>query len=600
MKTFKDLVPLTIEQLQALAAMAPADEEKTDTQDKARPKKSQPGANKRADLGPLNLENYLNHYGVVYNRKMRGDRALYRLDKCFFNAAHGKNEAYIQQDSNGTLSYCCSHTSCKQHTWADARALISGDESLAPFCAGYDPDWKPAARSAAPSPATPPEGTEQTKHEYISYNRNGNPVFNVAAMADHLEEHFKPIVYEGVDFGKMFYKYNPGAGIWKHFPEAAIRHYVRKKLAAHATPENISRAVSVFEDQAFRMPHELECDPMILNLKNGMLDLRTMELAPHGPEYMSRAQLPVTYDSKAQCSLWLNKLAEIFADDLAKCDVIQEFFGYCLYPRIIFPCALFQIGVGGNGKGVVESVCYSMLGEHNVSHVSMARMAKDFGPIEIRDKFLNSCGETESSQLDVTNFKKIASGDEIQAEVKYKSDVKFRPIAKHMISMNDFPGIRDKTDAFFRRVIVLEYKQKFEKANADPYLTEKLLKELDGIFMWALEGLERVLKQSAIRVPESIAQAKMRFKAKVNPVLTFVDEECQLGPQCRVSPPKLYKAYTAWSDEGKVKSLGKTNFYENILQNYPSVARKRPTDATKEVFAGIGLNNQPSPLDYEL
>ncbi len=265
MKCIDDLVPLTIEQLKAIAALAPADEneKKPDTSDKGKPKKSQPGANKKADLGPLNIEKYLNHYGIVFNVKTRDDRTLYRLDKCLFNAAHGKNEAYIQQDSNGTLSYCCSHTSCKHHTWAEARALISGEDSLAPFCAGYDPDWKPSLRSATPSPTPSPPGEDQVKQEFISYNKNGNPVFNVAAMANHLEEHFKPIVFEGVDFGKMFYKYHPASGIWKHFPEAAIRQYVRYQLAEHVTPENISRAVTVFEDQVFKMPEELECDPII-------------------------------------------------------------------------------------------------------------------------------------------------------------------------------------------------------------------------------------------------------------------------------------------------------------------------------------------------
>lgn len=306
--------------------------------------------------------------------------------------------------------------------------------------------------------------------------------------------------------------------------------------------------------------------------------------------------MPVRYDSDAKWTEWEDRLVEIFADDTEKILVLQEFFGYCLYPKIIFPCALFQVGVGGNGKGLVERICYSMLGKENVSHVSMARMEKDFGPIEIKDKLINSCGETESKPLDVTNFKKICAGDEIQAEVKFQGDVKYTPVAKHMISMNDFPGIRDKTDAFFRRIIVLEYNQKFEGDDMDPDLADKLLGNIDGIFMWSLEGLKRILKKKRIQIPESINQAKLRFRAKVNPVLLFVGEECKISSECFVSPPKLYQRYKAWTEDAKLKPLGKANFYENIQLNCKGVARRRPTESTKEVFQGIGLQDDPVPI----
>ena len=235
---------------------------------------------------------------------------------------------------------------------------------------------------------------------------------------------------------------------------------------------------------------------------------------------------------------------------------------------------------------------YSILGQENVSHISMARMEKDFGPVEIRNKLLNSCGETETKSLDVTNFKKICAGDEIQAEVKYKGDVKFTPVAKHMISMNDFPGIKDKTDAFFRRIIVLEYNQKFEGDNDDPFLHEKLMQEIDGIFLWALDGLKRVLDQKRIQVPETVSQAKFRFRSKVNPVLLFVEEKCVTKEKARVSPPHLYKEYTEWIDESGLKPLGKTNFYEQIVTNF-GVIRKRPTGESKELFYGIGLSYDP-------
>lgn len=605
MKTFEDIESITEEQLTALAAMAVIDEEKGGTQGTHKAENSQPGGSSKSDLGALNVESYLNHYGLVFREKDKGNKKIYSLDQCLFDPSHTKDEASIVQDASGKVTYQCFHNSCSNYTWKDARLKISGDDSLAQFCQGYDPNWKPPKKRQPP----PPSSNRDNHHEihesdFMVYSKKGSVNFIPAIMADHLEDHYSPIIHEGKD-PDWFYRYSK-SGVWKKYPTKAIRKYVRKLLADYATPNKITAAVSTFQDQVFAMEHELQYDPMIINLKNGMLDLNEImegkpgKLRPHAPDYMSRAQMPVKYDPKAKCNLWMDKLAEIFADDLGKCDVLQEFFGYCLFPKILFPCAVFQIGVGGNGKGVVERICYSMLGKENISHVSMKRMEKDFGPIEIRDKLLNSCGETETNPMDVTNFKKIASGDEIQAEVKFQGDQKFTPIAKHMISMNDFPGIRDKTDAMFRRIIVLEYNMKFEGKDMDPELAEKLMAELDGIFMWALEGLKRVLKNKRIEIPESVAEAKLRFRTKANNVLLFVSEECKLGEGCRVSPPKLYKRYVTWAEDSKLKPYGKSNFYEQVKLNYPGVKRGRNTEAKKESFEGIGFSDNPSPEPWQI
>lgn len=597
-KTLHAIEPTTIELLDQLAGQAPA-EIPTPTHQSA--EKRDPGGSHKSDLGPLQVETYLQHYGVAFSVKQdaQGNRTLYRLSRCLFDPGHTRNEAAIVQDPSGKITYHCVHNSCRSRTWADARKEISGEDSLVPFCEGYDPNWRPSGSSGSSSKKnkTTKHGSSAPTAPWFDTTGTGRLRFNPALLADHLEAKYQPIIWEGKFIVKRFYRYAE-SGVWRMYPEDSIRKYVRRALGAAATPERITRAVSLVQDQVFVPPEDLEVNPMMLNLQNGMLDLETMELKPHDPAYMSRIQLPVTYDPKATCSMWIEKLGEIFADDVDKADVLHQFFGYCLYPKIVFPCCLFQIGGGGNGKGVVERVLYSMLGRENVCHISLARMEKDFGPIEIRDKLLNSCGETETKALDVTNFKKIVAGDRIQAEVKYGSDVKFIPIAKHMISMNDFPGLKDKTDAFFRRIIVLEYRQRFEIGkDADPFLADKLIdQELDGIFNWALAGLKRVLKQGAVEVPESVDAAKHRLRSKVNPVLVFVSEECLIDPNYFVSPPKLYAAYKRWAEESKVQALGKMNFYENVLQNFPGVKRTRPADSTKEVFRGIGLAEDPMPM----
>jgi len=562
--------------LEALAATAPPEEEKGATRSIPKGKKVDSGAHQKADLGPVDVEKYLSHYGVEYSIKKEANRTIYWLNQCLFDPNHGKKDASIIQTTDGVLRYQCFHDTCN-HTWHDARSMISGQDKIAQFCEGYDPNFKPP----------PKKSSGIQKKSYFSITEKGRIIFNAAEMADMLEDKYKPILYEGKGFGETFFKYDPKIGVWKEFPVGKIKKFIRLELGKLAKPNWIKDSIDLFKDQLRVFPEDIPIDPMWLNLKNGMYHLIKKTLVPHSPKFNSRAQLNVEYRKDAECPLWTKSLKEIFADDTRKMEVLQQFFGYCLYPEIIFPAALFQIGGGANGKGVVDYILYTILGSNNVSHISMKRMEKDFGPVEIKDKLLNSCSETEKGLIEVTNFKKIAAGDMVQAEVKFKSDVKFRPIAKHIISMNEFPGIKDKTHAFYRRIIVLEYNQEFKGESDDKFLKKKLKKEIDAIFTWAIEGLEIVLEFTEILVPETVEDAKYRFKISQNPVLLYMDERCILDETFSEKPDDVYQDYIKWTDESKVKwPLGKIKFYEQLLINF-KIRKKR--EGTIQIFEGISL-----------
>ncbi len=586
-ETLAEIGIVPIEDLKKLAALAP-DRNETHHNERAIRNRTQ-GRKSKSDLGPLDVEKYLTYYGIAFNKKAGPEGiTIYRLERCLFDPNHGRNEAAINQASDGTLTYQCFHNSCKGRTWREAREIISGDDNLAPFCEGFDPNWK----STKKRPLTTSNGRDNGDSAgYLVENEKGRVKFVPALMADYLQKQLDPLIYEGNEFSKQFYKYHQ-SGVWKPFPRDAIRLIVRNLLGDHAKAAWIDGAIDVLGAQVFKMPEELEFNPMLLNLRNGMLDIERMELKPHAPEYNSRVQLPVAYKEDATCPRWIETVAQIFADDLKKGDVLQQFFGYCLYAKILFPCAIFAIGSGANAKGLTERILCSMLGRENVSHISLGRMEEPFGVSEIQGKLLNSIGETEHRPLEVTRFKQISAGDEVQAQRKYLSDITFRPIAKHWISMNFFPGIREKTNAFFRRIIVLEYKQKFEGSNDDKRLADKLMEELDGIFCWSLDGLRRVLEREEIVIPETVELARQRFREKTNPVLAFAKEVCLVsddtsdkGP--RVLPADLYRGYTQWMDEAKLKSLGKQNFYEQIYLNFPYVRKRRY--GSREYFFGIGL-----------
>jgi len=117
----KDLQPVPVTLLQALAAETPASQHQDFTRTSS---KHSPGQR-------LDVEGYLKKYGVPLKKiKPHGDSTLYILEQCLFDESHTGGEASIGQTSEGKLFYQCFHDSCKSRTWGEARAIISGDDPL--------------------------------------------------------------------------------------------------------------------------------------------------------------------------------------------------------------------------------------------------------------------------------------------------------------------------------------------------------------------------------------------------------------------------------------------------------------------------------------
>ncbi len=302
--------------LRKLLSLAP--KEKKATQAPRQSQKGTPSGAQAADLGRLDVGRYLDHYGVDYTLKQKGDVTIYRLARCVFDLGHTKNEAAINQDGQGLITYKCFHNSCQGNHWADARQIISGDNSVAQFCEGYDPNWTPPRRRGRPRkmPVEEPKtGLPGGEKDFLVINpKTGNAKFIPARMANYLEEHLKPIIYEGKHFTDLFYKYDP-SGVWKLYPKDSVRKIIRRELEDYATKNHMDGAVDVLASQTFQLPDKLQVDPMWLNLKNGMLNVETMEMRPHAPSFNSRVQLSVKYREDATCPRWIEALAEIFADN---------------------------------------------------------------------------------------------------------------------------------------------------------------------------------------------------------------------------------------------------------------------------------------------
>ena len=88
------------------------------------------------------------------------------------------------------------------------------------------------------------------------------------------------------------------------------------------------------------------------------------------------------------------------------------------------------------------------------------------------------------------NFKVMAAGDSVTGEHKFGQPFTFRNFAKMIFSGNLIPESEDKTDAFYRRWVIIHFDKRFADGKEDAELTQKLTtpEELSGLLNLALAG----------------------------------------------------------------------------------------------------------------
>ena len=128
-------------------------------------------------------------------------------------------------------------------------------------------------------------------------------------------------------------------------------------------------------------------------------------------------------------------------------------------------------------------------------------------------------------------IKKLTGNDESPGEFKYKTPFKFRNFAKLIFSCNEIPQTTDMTDAFFRRLIIINFTQQFLAESDNPHILDELCteEEFSGSLNELLKRLPRIINQG-IRATtnETMRETYEKYMRGSNPVQYFREKALRL------------------------------------------------------------------------
>jgi putative DNA primase/helicase len=226
------------------------------------------------------------------------------------------------------------------------------------------------------------------------------------------------------------------------------------------------------------------------------------------------------------------------------------------------------VGTGRNGKGTLLRVINTLLGERNVTSVSLHDLINTrFSTASLFGKIANIAGDIDGTYLDSTAiFKAITGQDQISAEHKGRDRFDFTPWAVPVFSANKVPGSADVTVGYLSRWVVIPFPHDFtgqEDRTLDARLQTK--DELAGIAAKAMPALRRLMQRGDFDIPESGLQAYDEFARRVDQVRTWVNDCADIQPDHPfVLRTALYTAYKAWAERDGHKPVKASEFYERV------------------------------------
>ena len=285
-----------------------------------------------------------------------------------------------------------------------------------------------------------------------------------------------------------------------------------------------------------------------------------------------RNRLPVAYhpDTPEPVS-WLAFLSQLlYPEDIP---TLQEFFGYCLIPSTRGQKMLLLTGKGGEGKSRVGIVLQALLGS-NMKTGSIAKVENSpFARADLQNMLVMVDDDMKMEALTQTNnIKAIVTAElpmdlEKKGQQSYQADLRVRFLA---FGNGTLQALHDRSFGFFRRQIILEARERDPGRKDAPYLADRLCAEKEGIFLWALEGLRRLIRNDFQFTLSHRAKANMEAAvADGNNIVEFMKSEgyFRLKADAESSSRAFYDVYRLWCEDNAVNPLGQKSFTNFLKQN---------------------------------
>ena len=319
---------------------------------------------------------------------------------------------------------------------------------------------------------------------------------------------------------------------------------------------------------------QLDADPWMLGVKNGVVDLRKGELRDARPEDFITKLADVAFDPSASCPVWEAFVKGCMGGSQDLVDLIQIAAGYSLTGLTTEQVFFFLYGSGANGKSTFINALREIMGANAIQSqpetIMAQRNASASGPTpeiaRLARVRLVAMVETEEGQrLAESRLKQLTGGDAITARVLHGSPFDFVPRMKLWISGNHKPVIRGDDHGIWRRIVMVPFNVVLKPEQRDKELPNKLRAEFSGILSWLLQGCLK-WQQHGLAIPPEVERQVEQYRSEMDLIAQWLDDCCTQEPQSRCPARGAYISFSNWCRQGGHNPVSEVRFAQKMAE----------------------------------
>lgn len=382
--------------------------------------------------------------------------------------------------------------------------------------------------------------------------------------------------------------------------EADYVHDMEYKAAifkwANASQANfrIESMMKISKTYFSKTAQEFDADPSLLNVQNGIINLRTGEIVEHNRKYLLTKQAPIDFDPSADCPIFKRIVFELVMEDQSVADYLQLALGYSTTGVTDEDVFFILYGPGRNGKSTVLETVSRVLGDYAKTARAETFFEQNSIPSDLASlvgsRFVSAAETETGAKISDALIKRLTGGDSIKARFMYAEFFDFDPTFKIWLATNHKPMITTQSLAIWERVRLIPCENVIPRHMRDKSLRGSLWQlESSGILNYLIQGAMRWYEHGLGEPPEEIEAAVQEYRREMDMIGDFIDEFCTIDAEGEVTLNELYKAYQAWARENGRPIYGSRRFQAELRDVGYAIEK---ADSGMNTFKGLKIRER--------